>query len=143
MSDTFHATSVAFDRYGILILGPSGAGKSALALELVSRGARLVSDDLTLVELRREGGLWIARPDTAPPHLIGAIEARGVGILRVDHVAHAPLRLVIDMEQTEAERLPEARETVILGEAVPCLHRLDAAHFPASIVSLAKGARLA
>lgn len=143
MSETYHATSVALDRYGILILGPSGAGKSALALELISRGAKLISDDLTCVENRAELGLHVRPPETTPLHLVGAIEARGVGILRVEYAPHAPLRLVIDMGQVEAERLPEARETVILGEAVPCLHRLDAAHFPASIVALARGARLA
>ncbi|MFQ5437976.1 MAG: HPr kinase/phosphorylase, partial [Paracoccaceae bacterium] len=44
-----HAGAVAFDRRAVLILGPSGSGKSSLALELMSRGASLVSDDRTIL----------------------------------------------------------------------------------------------
>jgi serine kinase of HPr protein (carbohydrate metabolism regulator) len=62
MSETVHATCVAIDGRGILIRGRSGAGKSDLALRLIDRGARLVSDDYTI--LAASGGRLRA---AAPP----------------------------------------------------------------------------
>ena len=47
-----HATCVAVDGRGLLILGPSGSGKSALALQLIALGAQLVADDRTRVSRR-------------------------------------------------------------------------------------------
>ena len=48
-SETLHASCVAIDDRAVLIEGSSGSGKSDLALRLIDRGARLVSDDYTLV----------------------------------------------------------------------------------------------
>ena len=42
-----HASCVAINGRGILLLGKSGAGKSELALRLMDEGARLVADDRT------------------------------------------------------------------------------------------------
>jgi hypothetical protein len=75
-----HATCVAIDGRGVLLEGPSGSGKSDLALRLIDRGARLVSDDYTL--LSRHGGRLIA---SAPDTIHGLMEVRGLGI-----VAEAP-----------------------------------------------------
>ena len=44
-----HASAVAIDGRGLVICGPAGAGKSSLAAALVSAGARLISDDLTVL----------------------------------------------------------------------------------------------
>jgi serine kinase of HPr protein (carbohydrate metabolism regulator) len=44
-SDTIHATTVAIAGRGVMIEGQSGSGKSDLALRLIDRGGRLVSDD--------------------------------------------------------------------------------------------------
>ena len=52
-SETLHASCVAIGDLAVLIQGHSGAGKSDLALRLVDRGAKLVSDDYTL--LLRDG----------------------------------------------------------------------------------------
>jgi HPr kinase/phosphorylase len=64
---------------GVLLTGPSGVGKSELALELLSRGHRLVADDAT--EFRRTA------PDTihgsCPPMLADFLEVRGLGVLNV------------------------------------------------------------
>lgn len=64
---------------GILLTGPSGVGKSELALELLSRGHRLIADDAP--EFRRTA------PDTiygsCPPMLADFLEVRGLGILNV------------------------------------------------------------
>ncbi|PIY73077.1 MAG: serine kinase, partial [Rhodobacterales bacterium CG_4_10_14_0_8_um_filter_70_9] len=76
------AWAVAGKARGLLILGASGAGKSALALELIALGAALVADDQ--VALRRVGEAVVAAP---PPPLAGLIEARGLGLLRMPHLA--------------------------------------------------------
>ena len=57
-SETIHVSSVAIGGRAVLIGGRSGAGKSDLALRLIDRGARLISDDYTFV--RRVGSGAIA-----------------------------------------------------------------------------------
>jgi len=64
---------------GVILLGQSGVGKSEIALELITRGHRLIADDM--VELVREG------PDVlvgkSPEALRYHMEIRGVGILNI------------------------------------------------------------
>ncbi|MFO7921566.1 MAG: serine kinase [Nioella sp.] len=112
------ATGVAMDGLGVLILGPAGSGKSRLALDLMGLGGRLVCDDGVL--LSDDGR--ISRPDAAPP----LIEARGVGLLRADPVAEAPLALTVDLSRPEAERLPPRRMAATPGGPVPLI--LGAGH---------------
>ena len=44
-SEMLHASTVAINGQAVLITGVSGSGKSDLALRLIDRGAKLVSDD--------------------------------------------------------------------------------------------------
>lgn len=98
----------------MLLLGPSGAGKSDLALRLIDSGARLVADDRT--DLRREDGRLMA---SAPATIAGRIEARGLGIVAVPHVATAEIGLAVDLLAHDAiERLPEPTTREFLGVAV-------------------------
>lgn len=102
---------------GVLLRGPSGSGKSDLALRLIDAGARLVSDDQT--ELRRDGDAVIMQ---APQTIAGRIEVRGVGILRVPTVGHAPLSLVVDLVAPDrVERLPEPQFCEVLQRSIPLL----------------------
>jgi len=101
-TDTVHASAVALDDCGLLILGPAGSGKSSLAIEMIAMGAELVADDM--VALSAKGGEIFAE---AAPGARGQIEARNVGILT------CPLRegavkvdLVVDLGEEEADRLP-------------------------------------
>ncbi len=64
---------------GVLIVGPSGMGKSELALELISRGHRLVADDA--VEIYRT--LPEELEGRCPPVLRDFLEVRGLGILNI------------------------------------------------------------
>ncbi len=134
MSEARHATSVAIDGAGVMLEGPSGSGKSALALELIALGARLVADDRTRIECRPDGP-WVI----APERLAGVIEARGLGLLSVDHVAEAPLRLIVDLAERETARLPEPCHETLCGFPVRRLRGLDAGHFPSAIVAAARG----
>ncbi len=115
-SETIHASAVAISGRAVLIAGRSGKGKSDLALRLIDRGARLISDDYTIV--RRLDGRLVA---TAPPNIVGKIEVRGVGLIELPHEADVPVGLFIDLDR-DAERLPEAGETRMLaGIAVPVI----------------------
>ena len=114
-SETLHATTVAIDGRGVVIEGPSGSGKSDLALRLIDRGAKLVSDDRSL--LVRAGNGLVAR---APERLTGRIEVRGVGIATVPHVADAPVELLVSLDETPP-RLPERRRRSIAGIEVRTL----------------------
>ena len=110
-----HATAVAIGGRALLLRGPSGSGKSDLALRLIDAGARLVSDDYS--HLRRQGDAILVR---APRPISGLIEARGVGILKVEALAVAPLALIADLVASQhVERLPESAQQTIFGLAVP------------------------
>ena len=100
-----------------MIRGPSGAGKSDLGLRLINHGADLVADDQAMLERRGER-LVVSAPDA----IAGMIEVRGVGIMRVDAVAEAPLALIVDLLPSgEIERMPEPRLEEVLGVAVPLI----------------------
>ena len=76
---TLHGVFMEVYSIGVLITGDSGSGKSELALELVSRGHRLVADDAP--EFTQ------IAPDvldgTCPEMLQDLLEVRGLGILDV------------------------------------------------------------
>ena len=112
-----HGTAVAIDGRAVLLRGPSGSGKSDLALRLIDAGAQLVADDQT--ELVRVGDRIVARP---PATIVGLIEVRGIGILRLDPLMEAPLALLADLVQPETvERLPMPRLELVLGLDLPLI----------------------
>jgi serine kinase of HPr protein (carbohydrate metabolism regulator) len=121
---SIHASAVLVGDLGaVLIRGPSGSGKSRLAFDLVLAGrsgvlpsAILVGDDRILAE-RRDGALLV-RP---APELAGLIEIRGLGIRRMAFAAEATVRLVVDLDAGDAERLPqpEALRTTVAGIELP------------------------
>jgi len=115
-SETVHTSCVAIDGRAVLIGGRSGKGKSDLALRLIDRGAKLVSDDYTFV--RRAAGRLLA---SAPETIKGKIEVRGVGILEFPPERDVPVALLVDLD-LDATRLPVAREArMVAGIAVPVI----------------------
>ena len=76
---TLHGVYMEVMAIGVLITGPSGIGKSELALELISRGHRLIADDAPQFSK--------IAPDiingTCPKSLQDFLEVRGLGILNV------------------------------------------------------------
>ncbi len=76
---TLHGVFMEIYSIGVLITGDSGAGKSELALELVSRGHRLVADDAP--EFTQ------IAPDvldgTCPELLQDLLEVRGLGVMNI------------------------------------------------------------
>lgn len=113
-AETLHASTVANDGRAILITGPSGAGKSDLALRLLDRGYKLVSDDQTIVS--RQGDRLVA---SAPATIAGKLEVRGIGIVELETVESAPVALIVELT-SEIPRLPdESRQRTYLGVRVP------------------------
>ena len=129
-SEILHASCVAAEGRGLLILGPSGSGKSTLAIRMIALGAVLVSDDLTRVTAR-EGHLTAS---CASPNIHGLIEARGIGLLRASTVESAELALAIDLGQTESDRLPPFRTVTILGSALSLVLQPQNDHFPDALM---------
>ena len=116
---------------GVLITGSSAIGKSELALELISRGHRLVADDTpTLTRVAPE-----ILEGSCPPTLADLLEVRGLGILNIRRMfgdsaikRNKRVRLVLHLAKLEeinppAEaRLQGLRDTrVILGVNVPVI----------------------
>lgn len=128
--EILHASCVAVDGRGLLILGPSGSGKSGLAIRMIALGALLVSDDRTRVT-REDGGLRASCPS---PTGEGLIESRGVGLLRAPRAESVPLALVVDLGQPETDRLPPFRTVTILGSALPLVLHAQNDHFPDALM---------
>jgi serine kinase of HPr protein (carbohydrate metabolism regulator) len=126
-AETLHASTVASNGRAVLITGPSGSGKSDLALRLLDRGFRLVSDDQTVV--KRDGDRLLA---TAPSTIAGKMEVRGLGIVEMEHVDNVPLALIVEL-RSDIDRIPDdSRERPILGIRLPIV-AIDA--MPASAAS--------
>jgi len=105
---TLHGVYLEVMGVGILITGESGSGKSEVALELLSRGHRLIADDA--VEFSRTGpDVLIGR---CPRMLRDFLEVRGLGILNVramfGDTAVRPektLRLIVHLQPLTPERM--------------------------------------
>lgn len=135
---TLHATCVAVDGKGLLILGPSGSGKSSLALQMMAFGARLVADDR--VDLARRGDALFA---TCPVPLRGLIEARGLGILHADPVPEAEVVLIADLAHAPGARLPPPATMLLHGCEIDLVAAAPNDHFSASLVQYLRGGRAA
>lgn len=140
-TEQIHATCIAIEGIGVLLLGEAGVGKSDLALRLIDEGAKLVADDR--VELSGNDGCLRA---SAPKALLGKLEVRGVGVAPLDSqntTRSAVVRITLDLVARDAvERMPEPQTKTWVGVAVP-LFRLNPfeASTPAKVRLLADGAR--
>lgn len=129
---TLHGVFMSVYGIGVLLTGESGIGKSEVALELISRGHRLIADDMP--EFHR------VAPDVvsgccATPELSGFLEVRGLGVLDVRAMfgdaaikPNKALRVVIELkrmgegELSRIDRLEGSRqERTILDVRVPQL----------------------
>ena len=131
-----HASCVALDGCGALILGPSGSGKSALALALIGLGASLVADDRT--ELRAGASGLVA---AAPAAIRGRIEARGFGLLTAPAVEAERIVLAVDLGRQEGARLPDDHMFPLLGQHIPLRYAIPGPHLAPAILLWLRAAR--
>ncbi len=125
---SLHGVLVDVYGVGVLLLGDSGTGKSECALDLVSRGHRLVADDV--VELWRDANGVNGR---GPQRIRHHMEIRGLGILNIRDLFGVTatrdrkrIELVIRLEVWQAgaeyDRLGLDEQTwPLLGSAMPLL----------------------
>lgn len=124
---TMHGVLVEVYGVGVLITGASGIGKSETAVELIQRGANLISDDV--VDIACYHGRTLI--GTAPEMLRYYMEVRGIGIIDVSVIYGAKsvkqaveIDMVVKLENW-SDRTPYDRlgldeiTTDILGVAVP------------------------
>jgi len=105
---TLHGVFMDVLGMGVLIMGDSGTGKSELALELVSRGHRLVADDAPeFCKVGPDAIVGICPLDMTP-----FIEVRGLGVLNVQALfgdraskKEETLCLIIHIEQMTPNRV--------------------------------------
>ncbi len=91
-----HGTMIDVFGMGVLILGKSGVGKSETSLELITRGHRLVADDLVKLYKNRLGKITTTCYNS---QAFGLMELRGVGIIDIDNIYGASaLRPVKDLD---------------------------------------------
>lgn len=114
---------------GILIKGNAAVGKSELALELITRGHRLVADDA--VELRHVAPETLE--GTCPVLLRDFLEVRGLGLLNIRYLfgetsvkLKKNLKLIVELfkpsleEMSQINRLDmEASREPVLGVDIP------------------------
>ena len=129
ITQTVHATCVAVGDRAVLLAGASGTGKSSIALELMAYGATLVSDDQ--VVLVAESDVIVA---SAPPAIAGLIEARGLGVLKARAKDGATIAMVVDLDVSTSDRMPERRVVTLLGCDLPLFHRPDGVNLAPAIL---------
>lgn len=112
---------------GVILRGKSGIGKSECALELITRGHRLVCDDMIIITKRSDNTLIGYGSDVIKYHM----EIRGLGIINVKDLFgistirdNKKIELIIELVDWENDRQYdrlgiEDRTMNILGINVP------------------------
>ncbi|HKX54627.1 MAG TPA: HPr(Ser) kinase/phosphatase [Xanthomonadales bacterium] len=131
-STTLHGVFMEVFTIGVHIMGDSGCGKSELALELLTRGHRLIADDapeFTQISPEIIDG-------TCPPALQDCLEVRGLGVLNVRQMfgdaaikLNKFLRLIIRLQMPGESAVSETHDRLrgdtsslrVIELDIPCI----------------------
>ncbi len=126
---TIHGTLVDVFGVGVMLTGKSGIGKSECALDLVTRGHGLVTDDTVTIKVLNDSLVGM------PPQKFGHfMEIRGVGIINIEkmfgiqrvrfkHSIDLQIELMPWKENFDYERLGLVSNWVDhLGVNIPCIN---------------------
>ncbi|MEO8742089.1 MAG: HPr(Ser) kinase/phosphatase [Lysobacteraceae bacterium] len=110
---TLHGVFMEIYSIGLLITGESGSGKSELALELISRGHRLVADDAPQFTQIAPDVL----DGTCPELLQDLLELRGLGVLNIREMfgdtavkRNKYLRLIVHLQRLRNDSTSDGME---------------------------------
>ena len=124
---SIHGVLVDVYGEGVLIKGESGIGKSEIALELIKRGHRLVSDDVVEIKKLSEDELSGSAPEITRYFIelrgIGIIDAKmlfGIGSVKDIQSIDMEIKLERWKKDTEFDRMGMKEENdEILGVKIP------------------------
>lgn len=111
-----HASCVRFQNKGILLIGNSAQGKSTGALALIEKGATLVADDYVDISVQNDAILAVC-----PNTILGKIEVRGVGIIKMKNIPQTTVDLVIDCKAdfVSIPRMPDIKKHIFFEKEIP------------------------
>ncbi len=112
---TLHGVFMEIYSIGVLVSGEAGSGKSELALELITRGHRLVADDAPQFTQIAPDVL----DGTSPEMLQDMLEVRGLGVLNIRQMfgdtavkTNKYLRLIVHLTRPHLEPQPGGIERI-------------------------------
>ena len=126
-TETIHGVLMEVYGIGILIRGDSGIGKSEVALELIERGHRLISDDTVKIKRISDSHL-IGMGEN--PMLAHHMEIRGIGIINLQTLfgvgairEKKQIQLSVRLEKWDEkknyDRIGDQNSTTIMGIELP------------------------
>ena len=137
---TIHGVLLDVHGSGVLIMGKSGVGKSEAALDLITRGHRLVTDDVVNIELITKKFL-MGSGSKLTEH---KMEIRGLGIIDICAIFgvgsirnRKRIELVIKLEHWDSSK---EYERLGLEEKIQCILGID---IPMIIIPVRSGRNIA
>ncbi len=136
---------------GVLFQGESGVGKSEVAIELITRGHRIIADDAVEIKETNHGTLVASAPELIRHYMelrgIGVIDVRrlfGMGAIKMNQEIDMVIKLEPWDDTAVYDRLGlENTYTEILGVQLPALTEILGVQLPALTIPVKPGRNLA
>lgn len=137
---TLHGVFLEISGLGVLLSGPAGVGKGELALELITRGHRLIADDAP--EFTPAAGARVI--GSCPALLQGFLEVRALGILNIPALfgtqaiaTQSELGFIVELAQSD-EKMVHTIDNPAIG-----MRAIFDAQIPQAVLQTQSGRNLA